>query len=81
MGIRTLAAGMVLSLAVTSAWACTTAVTSAGPAPVLHLTGSPVSDYLQLASGATGSARALFAVLCLIYAVCLAATGYRRMRR
>jgi hypothetical protein len=77
---RPLMAGSVITFTVTAAWACTTAITAAGPAPTLHLTRSLPSDYVQLASGATSSVPVLFAVIALIYAACFAAAGYRRGR-
>jgi hypothetical protein len=80
MGMHALATGTILSLTVTAAWAYTTAVTSAGTVPAPHLTGNLPADYLQLASGATGSVPELFAVLAIVFALCLFASGWRRMR-
>jgi hypothetical protein len=72
--------GTAFSFAVAAAWAYTTSLTSSGPAPALHLTGSPAADYAQLASGATGSVPELFAVLAAVFTLCLLASGWRRTR-
>lgn len=76
---RGVKAGTVAAFAVAAAWACSTALTSAGPVPALHLTGDLPADYAQLASGATGSVPELFAVLAAVFALCLFASGWRRM--
>jgi hypothetical protein len=76
-GVR---AGTVAAFAVTSAWAYATTLTSAGPALSPHLTAGLPADYVQLASGATGSVPELFAVLAFVFALCLFASGWRRMR-
>jgi len=75
-----LAAGTVLSAAVTSAWAWT-ASAAIGPVPPLHLGRDLVSDYEQLAAAPAGNGRELFAVVASIYAACLLASGWRRQRR
>lgn len=77
---RALSAGTALSALASAAWAYTTTLTAAGPAPALHLTRSLPSDYAQLSSGATGSVPVLFAVIALIYAACFAVAAYRRGR-
>lgn len=82
MSIRAaLVAGTVASLAVTAAWSLTSAAT-AGPPPAPHLTARDLpGDYAQLATAATGSPVALFAVVAVIYALCFAVSGLRRARR
>ena len=80
MSIRAaLAAGTVLSAAVTAAWALT-ATATIGPPPPLHLTRDLPGDYAQLAAAATGNAVALFAVTAAIYALCFLASGWRQRR-
>jgi hypothetical protein len=75
-----LTAGTVMSLAVTAAWSYTATLTIASPAAP-DLTGNLPGDYMRLAGSATGSSPwALFAVTAVIYAVCLLASGWRRMR-
>jgi len=74
-----LAAGTALSVAVTSAWAWTASV-AIGPAPPLHLSRDLVSDYAQLAAAPAGNGWELFAVVAVIYAACLLASGWRRNR-
>jgi len=81
MMLRAFTAGTVITIVVTALWAWSTAVTSAGPVPPLHLTRSPVADYGQLAGTVTGSIRVMFAVDALIYAVCFTIAGLRRARR
>ena len=75
-----LAAGTGLSFAVTSAWSWT-AVLAIGPAPQLHLGRNPLSDYAQLAAAPTGNGWELFAVIAVIYALCLLASSWRRRQR
>ena len=75
-----LLAGTVLSLAVVSAWSWTASLTI-GPAGPLHLTRDLPSDYAQLAAAPTGNAAELFAVVAVIYALCLLVSGWRRHRR
>lgn len=79
--LRAFEAGTVITIVVTALWAWSTFVTSAGPDPALHLTGSPLADYGQLAGTVTGSVPALFAVDALIYAACFTIAGLRRARR
>ncbi len=76
-----LAAGTVLSVAVTGAWSVMGAATM-GPAPVLHLSWHhPVASYLALAAAPTGNGWGLFAVLSAIYLLCLLVAGWRKARR
>jgi hypothetical protein len=80
MSVRApLIAGTVLSLAVVSAWSWMASLTI-GPAGPLHLTRDLSSDYAQLASAPTGNAAELFAVVAVIYALCLLVSGWRRRR-
>jgi hypothetical protein len=72
--------GTTISLAVTAAWAWSSALTI-GPARPLHLGRNLLSDYAQLAAAATGDAAELFAVVAAIYALCLLVSGWRRHRR
>jgi hypothetical protein len=72
--------GTVLSLAVVSAWSWMAALTE-GPAAPLHLGRDLVSDYAQLAAAPTGNGLELFAVVAVIYALCLLASGWRQLRR
>jgi hypothetical protein len=76
-----LAAGTVITIVVTALWAWSTTLTSAGGVPPLHLTRSPVGDYLQMAGTVTGSVPLMFAVDALIYTACFTITGLRRMNR
>lgn len=81
MSIRAaLAAGTVLSCAVTAAWAFT-AVATIGPPPPLHLTRDLPGDYARLAAAGTGNAVALFAVTAVIFALCFTVSGWRQHRR
>ena len=77
-----LAAGTVLSLLVVGAWSVAGAATL-GPVPQLHLDWRhhPLAAYLTLAAAPTGNAAELFAVVAVIYAVCLFRAGRRRARR
>jgi hypothetical protein len=75
-----LTTGTAASLAVTAAWSWSAALTI-GPAPLPRLTGDLPGDYAQLAASATGSSPwALFAAVAVTYALCLLASGLRRMR-
>ena len=75
-----LAAGTVLSIAVTGAWSVMAAATM-GPAPALHLSWHhPVASYLALAAAPTGNGAELFAVIAVIYALCLFRAARRRAR-
>jgi hypothetical protein len=75
-----LLAGTVLSLAVVSAWSWSSALTE-GPAAPLHLSRDLASDYAQLAAAPTGNGWELFAVVAVIYALCLLVSGWRQLRR
>jgi hypothetical protein len=74
-----LVTGTVLSLAVVSAWSWMAAL-AVGPVAPLHLGRNLVSDYAQLAAAPTGNGWELFAVVAVIYAACLLASGWRRNR-
>lgn len=78
---RAFTAGTVIALAVTAAWAYMAVLTTAGPAPVPHLTRSLRADYWQVAGAATGSGPELLAVTSVIYAACFTAAGRRRRPR
>ena len=71
--------GTVLSAAVVSAWLWMASLTI-GPAGPLHLGRDLLSDYAQLADGPTGNGWELFAVVAVIYALCLLVSGWRRRR-
>lgn len=75
--VRALAAGTVISVAVSAAWSYTAVFTMAGTQPVPHLTGNLTGDYAGLAGAAAGNGPLLFAVTALIYAACFAVTGWR----
>ena len=75
-----LIAGTVLSLAVVSAWSYLASL-AIGPAAPLHLGRNLLSDYAQLASAPTGNGAELFAVVAVIYALCLLVHGWRQHRR
>ncbi len=76
-----LIAGTVLSVLVTGAWSLMAAATM-GPAPALRLSWHhPVASYLALAAAPTGSGLELFAVVAVIYAVCLLRAGWRARER
>jgi hypothetical protein len=78
---RGLVAGTVLSLLVVGAWSVTGAATL-GPVPPLHLSWRhPVAAYVALASAPTGNGLVLFAVLSVIYMLCLLVAGWRQARR
>jgi hypothetical protein len=81
MSIRApLAAGAVLSLAVTSAWSFMASLTI-GPSGPLDLTGRDLpGSYARLAAGPTGNGAELFAVVAFIFAACLLVSGRRRYR-
>ena len=75
-----LAAGTVLSVVVTGAWAVMAEATT-GPLPAPHLSWHhPVASYLALASAPTGNGLELFAVIAVIYALCLFTAARRRAR-
>ena len=81
MSVRApLITGTVLSLAVVSAWSWSSALTE-GPAVPLHLGRDLRSDYAQLAAAPTGNGWELFAVIAVIYALCLQAWRWRRQHR
>jgi len=78
---RALITGTVLSLIVVGAWSVAGAATM-GPAPALHLSVQHlVASYLALAAAPTGNGAELFAVVAVIYALCLLVAGYRDGRR
>ena len=75
-----LAAGTIVSLAVTAAWAWMSALTI-GPASPVGLTWRhPAASYLALAAAPTGNGWELFAVVAFIYAACFLVAGRRRGR-
>ena len=77
---RALVAGTVVSVIVTGAWSILAAATT-GPVPPLNLSvHHPVASYLALAAAPTGNAAELFAVVAVIYAVCLFPAAMRRAR-
>jgi len=83
MGTRAaLVTGTAMSSAVTAVWSYS-ATLSIGPAVPLHLTARDLpGDYMQLGAAATGSTPvALFAVITVIYAACLFASGWRHLNR
>lgn len=71
--------GTVLSLAAVAVWSWSADATI-GPAPALHLSRDLPGDYAQLPAAATGSPAALFAVISVIYTLCLFVSGLRSMR-
>ncbi len=78
--MRGLVAGTVVSLIVAGAWSAVAAA-AIGPAPPLHLSvRHPVASYLALAAAPTGNGAELFAVIAVIYAVCLVRAARRRAR-
>ena len=78
---RGLVAGTVLSLIVVGLWSVRSATATMGPVPPLHLSWRhPVASYLTLATAPTGNAAELFAVVAVIYAVCLFRAVRRRAR-
>ena len=75
-----LVAGTVVSLIVTGTWSILAAATT-GPVPPLQLSWRhPVASYLALAAAPAGNAAELFAVVAVIYAVCLFTAAMRRAR-
>ena len=72
--------GTVLAAAVISAWSWMASL-AIGPAAPLHLGRNLLSDYAQLAAAPTGNAAELFAVVAMIYTLCLLVAGWRRHRR
>ena len=77
---RGLVAGTVVSLIVVGFWSAAAAA-AIGPVPPLHLSvHHPVASYLALAAAPTGNAAELFAVVAVIYAVCLFTAAMRRAR-
>jgi len=81
MSIRApLITGTAVSLAVTAAWAWSSALTI-GPAGPLHLTWRhPGSSYLLLAAAPAGNGWELFAVVAVIFAGCFLVSGWHRAR-
>jgi hypothetical protein len=81
MGARAaLAAGTVVSGAVTAAWSYTASLTI-GPAAPVHLGRDLPADYARLADAPTGNGWEVFAAVAVIYALCLLASGWRQHRR
>ena len=77
---RGLAAGTVLSVVVTGAWSVMAEATT-GPLPAPHLSWHhPAASYLALAAAPTGNGAELFAVIAVIYALCLFRAARRRAR-
>ena len=77
---RGLVAGTVVSLIVVG-FGRSAAAATMGPVPPLHLSvHHPVASYLALAAAPTGNAAELFAVVAVIYAVCLFPAAMRRAR-
>ena len=75
-----LAAGTVLSVVVTGAWSVMAEATT-GPLPAPHLSWHhPAASYLALAAAPTGNGADLFAVIAVIYALCLFRAARRRAR-
>ena len=66
--------GTVLSAAVVSAWSWMASLTI-GPAAPLHPGRNLLADYAQLADGPAGNGWELFAVVAVIYALCLLVSG------
>ena len=80
MGIRAaLTCGTVLSFTVVSAWSFTASLTI-GTAVMPRIGRNLASDYALLAAAPTGNGPALFAVIAVIYALCLLVSGLRRLR-
>ena len=78
---RGLLTGTVVSLLVVGAWSAVGAA-AMGPAPAPDLSWRhPVASYVALASAPTGNGLELFAVVAVIYAVCLFMGLRRRDRR
>jgi hypothetical protein len=75
-----LIAGTVVSLAVVSTWSYMASL-AIGPAEPLHLGQNLLIDYVQLAAAPTGNGCELFAVVAVIYALCLLVSGWHRHRR
>lgn len=76
-----LTAGTVLSVVVTGVWSIMAEATM-GPAPDPHLSWHhPAASYLALASAPTGNGWGLFAVLSVIYMLCLLVAGWRKAHR
>lgn len=81
MGRRAaLAAGTVVSAAVSAAWSYMATLTVGLAAPV-HLDRDLPADYVRLAGAPTGNGWALFAVTAVIYALCFLVSGLRRIKR
>lgn len=78
---RTVGAVIALDVAVSGAWAFTTVLTSAGPAPFLHLTLSPVTDAQQLAAMVTADTTVFFTVIAGLNAACYLIAGLRARRK
>ena len=73
-----LALGTALSLGAVAAIASQ----DPGPAPVVHLSARhPLGAYLVLAGAPLGSAWELFALIAVIFSVCIFVAGLRQERR
>jgi hypothetical protein len=73
--------GTVMSLAVTSAWAWMSTLTT-GPGGPMDLTWRhPAASYMTLAAAPTGNGWELFALVAFIYAACFVVAGRRHARR
>jgi hypothetical protein len=76
--VRTLAAGMVLSLAAVAA------ITSQDPGPPAFPRLSarhPLASYRALADAPFGNGAELFGLVAFIFAVCIFVAGWRQARR
>jgi hypothetical protein len=74
-----LTSGTGLSLAAVAVWAWSANLTI-GPAPALHLSRNLRADYALLAAAPAGSGVALFAVIAVIFTLCLFVSGWRAQR-
>jgi hypothetical protein len=80
MGTRAaLVTGTALSFAVTAGWSWMASLTI-GPADPVDL-HRPLASYAALAGAPTGNGPELFAVVAVIYALCILVSGWRRQRR
>jgi hypothetical protein len=81
MGARAaLAAGTVVSAAVTGVWSYLASLTI-GPAAPVRLGRDLPADYSRLAGAPTGNGWELFAAVAAIYSLCFLASGWRQHRR
>ena len=77
---RGLVAGTVVSLIVVGVWSAWRRRRSARSRRCTCRVHHPVASYLALAAAPTGNAAELFAVVAVIYAVCLFPAARRRAR-